>query len=92
MKKKFFRLHGITVAELENLKAPGKHLYTISKSYKDEEGNWKYTNFFTLRDLLTISAIIHKVADFNGDIKEGGEDEDNNFEAPSGEPEKVAEW
>lgn len=74
MKKRYFRLNGITVAELEDLKSPGGYIYSISKAYKVND-EWQYTTYFTLRDLLVISNLIQHVAIKSSDIKEIDNDE-----------------
>ncbi len=79
MAKKYYRLHGISIAEYQNNHVPGGYFYKITKSYRDKNGNWAYTEYFTLRDLLVISAIVQKIADFSGDVKEVEKSKDDEW-------------
>lgn len=53
-----YRIYPITITEWAN----GDILsYTIQKSYKDKEGNWKCGESFTEGDLAIIAKILSKI-------------------------------
>lgn len=53
-----YTIFPITVTEWEN---EGIKSYTISKSYKDKEGNWENTTTFSEADLCVVGKIISKI-------------------------------
>lgn len=60
---KFGKENGISWAIWSNVNKDGEPYFqfTFKKSFKTESGEWKDTNYFSVRDLPTLAALAQKL-------------------------------